>query len=329
MRSRGRLLLTSSSILLAALLLYLSLRGVDFTRVWAVISSARPALLAASCLLASFSYLVRALRWRVLLSAEARLGVQETFWANMAGYLGNNLLPARAGELVRTVLISTRSGLSKTFVLTTAFAERLADAIVLVLVSVLLLAAVPHVPSWLHAASRWAGVFALAGLFVLALLPRAGRHAPSCLARLPVSPPLRHRLAAAAEQLITGVRTFHQARRFTVFLGYTILIWLVDAWSSILAARALHLELSLTAALLLIAALGLVSSLPSTPGYIGIYQFAAVTVLPPFGMSRSDALAYILVAQVFSYLVIGLWGSLGIWRFRAGYGKLDSSVLDR
>jgi uncharacterized membrane protein YbhN (UPF0104 family) len=69
-------------------------------------------------------------------------------------------------------------------------------------------------------------------------------------------------------------------------------------------------------AFLLIASLGLGSALPSTPGYIGIYQFVAVVVLTPFGFSRTDAIAYILVAQALIYVVIGFWGSLGLWRFR-------------
>ena len=53
------------------------------------------------------------------------------------------------------------------------------------------------------------------------------------------------------------------------------------------------------------------SALPSTPGYVGIYQFVAVSVLTPFGFSRADAIAYILVAQALVYVVIALWGSLG------------------
>jgi len=328
MHSRGRFLLTSSSILLAALLLYLALRGVDFARVWTVVSSARPALIAAGCCLGSIAYLMRSLRWRVLLNTEAQLGLPAVFWANMAGYLGNNLLPARAGELVRTVLISARFGLSRTFVLTTAFAERLVDSAVLVLVSLVLLSAVADSPPWLRAASRWAGAFAIAGLLLLAFLPRAGRHASNLVARLPVPRRIHNRLATVADELIRGVQTFHDARRLAAFLAYTTIIWLLDAWGCIVGALALHLDMSLTAALLLIAALALGSSLPSTPGYVGIYQFAAVTVLSPFGWSRSDALAYILVVQAFSYLVIGLWGGLGIWRFRIGYGTLIDSVRD-
>lgn len=53
---------------------------------------------------------------------------------------------------------------------------------------------------------------------------------------------------------------------------------------------------------------------PSTPGYIGVYQFAAVSVLVPFGFSRADALAYILFSQVMNYIVVSSWGLIGLWQ---------------
>jgi glycosyltransferase 2 family protein len=72
----------------------------------------------------------------------------------------------------------------------------------------------------------------------------------------------------------------------------------------------------LPVAFLLVAGLGLGSALPSTPGYVGIYQFVAVSVLAPFGFSRPQAIGYILVAQALQYTVIGLWGGLGFLRYR-------------
>ena len=51
--------------------------------------------------------------------------------------------------------------------------------------------------------------------------------------------------------------------------------------------------------------------------HAGIYQFVAVTLLPPFGFSRSEALAYIIVAQAITYAVVTVWGLLGLWRLGA------------
>jgi uncharacterized membrane protein YbhN (UPF0104 family) len=78
----------------------------------------------------------------------------------------------------------------------------------------------------------------------------------------------------------------------------------------------LGLTFSLPVAFLLLAALGLGSALPSTPGYVGIYQFVAVSVLTPFGHSRNDAIAYILLFQAVSYAVIGLLGVVALSRLR-------------
>ncbi len=65
----------------------------------------------------------------------------------------------------------------------------------------------------------------------------------------------------------------------------------------------------------LLAAWGLSSAVPSTPGYVGVYQFVAVTVLTPFGISKADALAFILISQILGYLIFGFWGILSLWQF--------------
>jgi glycosyltransferase 2 family protein len=102
----------------------------------------------------------------------------------------------------------------------------------------------------------------------------------------------------------------------TRFVLLTAVIWGIDACNAVLVARALGMSLTLPAALLLLTGLGLGSALPSTPGYIGIYQFVAVTVLAPFHFSRADALAYVLVLQALGYVVIAFWGLVGLWEYR-------------
>jgi uncharacterized membrane protein YbhN (UPF0104 family) len=82
------------------------------------------------------------------------------------------------------------------------------------------------------------------------------------------------------------------------------------------ASRAFEIHLTFPVALLLLAGMGLGSALPATPGYVGIYQFAAVTILPPFGIDRDAALAFILVAQALGYAVVLVLGLLGLYRLR-------------
>jgi hypothetical protein len=289
---------------------------VEWSRVWRTIASARPPYLAAAVGFTVFSFFLRALRWRILLNAEAHFSVGTVFWANSAGYLGNNFLPARAGEVIRSLLISSRSTLSKTYVLTTALGERLMDAIALVLWSSLALMGVNPKPQWMAGVSGTMAVIAGAGAVAIMVLPHTGGLLETVLRRMPLPVRLRSILLRLAEQILQGLRAFHSWRRFAGFVGLTVIVWMSDSLCAIAAARALGITLSFRVAVLLLAALGLSSALPSTPGYVGIYQFVAESVLTPFGISRDAALAFILVLQALGYAVVLVFGLTALYKLQ-------------
>jgi uncharacterized protein (TIRG00374 family) len=305
-------------VALAAVLLFLSIRGIDWREAAHIVRGASVPRLLVAAALATLALFLRSLRWRILLNATGKVGVATAFWATSVGYAANNFLPARAGELVRTMLISRHDGLHAGYVLTTALAERVVDAIVLVLVSALILLWLPHPPGWLSHAARpfaWIGITgALAIVLTPFLLEAPGR---ALLHRVPLPDRWRSRLLSAIEQIVTGLRSFHNRERLTRFLSLTAIIWGLDTVGVVITATALGLAIPLAAAVLLITGLSIGSALPSTPGYVGVYQFVSVTVLTPFGLSRTDAIAYILVAQVLMYVVLGVWASVGMAQYRS------------
>jgi uncharacterized protein (TIRG00374 family) len=303
------------SLPLAAVLLYFALRGVDWRRVWQIASAADIALLAFSCAIATFSYFVRAVRWRLLLSAEQKISLPTVFWSNSAGYLANNFLPARTGEILRSAMISARSNLTKTYVLTTALSERFLDAIALVLISSVVLLTIPHKPAWLTAASRPFAAVAFGGALTLVFLPRFKGLIESLVHRFPLPYKLRQRLIEMIGQVLLGLRSLHHPTRLAGFCSLTGLVWFLDAAFSVVLARALALDLTFPVAFLMLTAIGLGSALPSTPGNIGVYQFATVSVLVPFGFTHTDALAYGLISQAANYAVVALWGLIALWRY--------------
>jgi glycosyltransferase 2 family protein len=300
------------AIALAAVLLYKALHGVDWAQVWLTVISARWGLLAGTSLISVFSFILRALRWRVLLNAGTAtpLPAGMVFRANMAGYLGNNILPARAGEVIRSLLVSSQSSLSRAYVLTTAVSERMVDAIVLVLCGSVVLSQVAKL-AWMERVARTVTVAAAAGAVALMVLPHAEGLAQRAVRWLPFPPALKGRLEIMVGQILLAIRAFHNTGRFVKFALFTVGIWASDATGLILSAHALGLEVTIPAAVLLLTAMGLGSALPSTPGYVGIYQFAAVSVLGAFGIARDQALAYSLVTQALGYIVIGILGVPG------------------
>jgi hypothetical protein len=303
---------------LAAFLLWWSLRGVDWKTVWTTIAGARWQFLAAAGLTVCLSFFLRSLRWRILLNAEGNLSVGTVFCATMAGYMGNAFLPARAGELIRTMVVSSRSSLSKTYVLTTALSERLMDVIALVLWASLILLGVNPKPGWMGGVARTMAIAAGLGAVAIAVLPHTGSLSQNVLRRLPLPHTLRGRLIGLAEQVLLGMRAFHHAGRFLGFAALTVVIWMCDAAGTMLGAHALGLAVSFPMAMLLLTGLGLGSALPSTPGYVGIYQFVAVTVLVPLGIPKSSALAFILMVQAYGYLMTLLVGLPCMYVLRSG-----------
>ncbi|MBV9158582.1 MAG: flippase-like domain-containing protein [Acidobacteriaceae bacterium] len=327
-RSRFQLIYWAVAVLIAAPLLYFSLRGIQWAQVRNVLSRAGLALVGLWIVLGTFSLFLRALRWRVLLRAQAPIGVATAFWATVAGYFGNNFLPARAGELVRSVMIRAHSGLSTTFVLTTALSERLCDAITLVMISSVILLVMPTRPGWFDRAARPFAILGLCGALGIIIAPRLEGVWRSVLGRVPLPKTIHDKFLGILEQILIGLRTFHETRRLLVFVVFTLVIWFSDAIGTVIGMHALGLTISLPVAFLLITGLGLGSALPSTPGYVGIYQFVAVSVLTPFGLSRADAIAYTLLAQALQYGGIGILGLLALTRTGA-YGEGSRSLWSR
>jgi uncharacterized protein (TIRG00374 family) len=301
---------------LAVVLLFYSLRGIAWRDVARIVGNANLPGLALTAGIATLTVFLRACRWRILLNAEGAVTVGTVFWATSAGYFGNNFLPARGGELVRCFMISSGAGLDGAYVLATALAERAADAVALVVISAVVLLTLADPPGWLSGAVRPFALLALIGALAIAILPLLGSVGRTAIERAPLPHAWRPRLVEITEHALRGLRAFHDMGRFSGFLALTVVIWCLDALGAVITAGALGLRMPFSAAFLLIASLGLGSALPSTPGYVGIFQFVAVTVLGPFGFSRSDAIAYILVAQALNYVVIGFWGSFGIARYR-------------
>jgi glycosyltransferase 2 family protein len=315
------------AIALAGVLLYLAFRGVDWAAMLHRLAQGQLDILALAFLTFTVSYCIRALRWRLLLSADRRIAPITVFWGIVVGYLGNNFLPARAGELIRSALLARKTGLSVSFVLATALVERVLDVVALVLIGFAAVATLAaDVPAWLVAATRVMAVLAVAGLAVFVAIPRLERPLQRLLTRLLGERELTAKLSTLLTQFLLGMRAFQHRSRGAGFAALTVVIWLGDSLALILVARAFDLTLTLPEALLLIAALGLASAAPSTPGYVGIYQFVAVTVLAPFGFSRDAALAYIIAAQAVIYAVVIVWGALGLWALGFRRGEAASAV---
>ncbi|HEY9075450.1 MAG TPA: lysylphosphatidylglycerol synthase transmembrane domain-containing protein [Anaerolineaceae bacterium] len=302
------------TIILAAALLVLALRGVSWKEMVVTIRSIRTEYLLIMFSITSISIFTRGVRWGILLSAERKIPLLTMFWATSAGYLGNNFLPARAGEVIRSVALGRKANISMSYVLATALTERIMDVLILVLISLLTLPTLGEIPGWLPGATRLMAVLGVGAVAVLIFAPFLAPILHKIVGWLPVKQGLKERLNGLLEQFLRGTQAFLHPARAGGFLLLSVVIWLLDGANAMIAAHSFNLSLSLPQAMLYLAGLGLGSAVPSTPGYLGIYQFVATTILPAFGFTRSQALTYVLTAQAIGVLAITVWGLIGLWR---------------
>lgn len=302
------------ALVLAVVLLYFAFRGVDWADLLRQIRSARPEAVLLGFGAFSVSWFCRSLRWRVLLRAGGPMPVLTAFWGTAVGYLGNMFLPARAGEVMRTAMIARASHLDAGYVLATAATERVLDAAVLVVIGLMALATVAELPPLLVDATRLMALIGAVGLVGLLLAPHFEGLVLKVLNRVPFVGARRAKLLELASRFLLGLRAIQDAGRAARFAGLTAVIWTIDAVAVTVIGGAIDVPMTLPLAFLLIAALGLSSAAPSTPGYVGIYQIVAVAVLGPFGIGQSGALALILLVQAITYCIVLTWGLPALWR---------------
>lgn len=314
-RRRNNILLLLS-LFLAGLFLFLVLRDLDWYIFLNTIKNVEYGHLIIIFIWGTTTYFIRALRLRFLLANEKKLQIKNVFWANMAGYLGNNILPARAGELIRATYLARQNSISVSFAFAVGIVERIMDLIVLVIIGSLALSYTQNASSVFQNAMKVVFLVGLIGLTIIFILPRFKKSVEPILALFSrLNSEYKVKIEDFIIKFLNGLKPLHNFWHIMQFITLTGLIWAMDAFGLLMLSYILEMPLLLHQTFVLLAALGLSSAIPSTPGYVGVYQFVAVTVLVPFGVSKPNALAYILISQVINYLLVGFWGLISLWQF--------------
>ncbi|MGH2466191.1 MAG: lysylphosphatidylglycerol synthase transmembrane domain-containing protein [Candidatus Limnocylindrales bacterium] len=296
---------------LSAVLLGVLAAGIDLGQMRTVLARSDPALLPLALLGLALDLAARTVRWRVLLARPPRPGYGATFRYLAIGYLVNDVLPGRLGELVRAHLLGRREGVGTSRALGSIALERGLDVVVAAALGLLAVLAL-GIGGPLRGGFALLAGGSLAALLVLALAPHrwlrgvidglAGRVTPRPLAAvLPRVVAFLHALldAAAPRAVWPG-------------LALSILAWLATAGVFLVAAYALALHLALPAVLLLAMAANLGTAIPSAPAGIGPFEFAVVWVGAAVGLDPSSALLLGVLSHLLTVVPVCLVGAVGL-----------------
>jgi uncharacterized protein (TIRG00374 family) len=307
---------------LAGVLLWWALRGVDGGEVLRHLRQARLAPLLLAVVIATLTYPIRLIRWRLLLRDVdgGPLPAAPLWHAVAIGFMANNILPFRAGELVRLLAASRLAGARFSAVLSSVAVERIFDGLTVVsLLSLSLLAsdlprdvAVGGV-SVRHAAQGAGvlGLVALAAALGVVAFPLAAERLIRRM--LP-----RGRFAERVIGLIEGIRHGLSVLRSPALLAgtivWSIVLWLVNALAFYVALEAFAIPVGFGGALLMQGILVFGISVQLTPGFLGQFEAAIVAALALFQVPAALASSYAIAFHATTFLPIILLGAWSLAR---------------
>jgi uncharacterized protein (TIRG00374 family) len=307
--------------LVSLLALYLALRNVDFDQVGNALRAADYRLVALALFSVAFNQLARAYRWRVLLGASPpgklqaddrrkRFSLFDLLLSLLSAQLLNTVYPARLGDLSRAYVIGSR-GPGKVFTLGTVVLEKLLDTLAYGAFFLVMLLTLP-LPGWVGGSVSTfalATVLATLAVVVLAYRPQIiltllGR----LFARFPgrISQSVQFHLQDGMESL----RTLRDRSELARALIWTALIWATAVFNNALILQAMHLRLPWMAPFFVLVVLQVGISLPSTPGSLGVFEYACVLALSLFSVGSADALGFGFVLHAVVFLPVIVFGFL-------------------
>ncbi len=310
---------------LVALLILFNL--VDFDEVLLSIQEVDLSILPWTILLFLISMVTRSIAWRTIL--QEKISLWRTFLTINEGYLFNNILPFRLGEVARAFLLNQTEKIPFWEVLSTIMVERIVD---IAFLATVLLGTVPFIAGVGSAeqAAYASAIIVIIGFSVLFWIARNPQKTLGLFEKITSPwPKITEFGREKLESILNGLAALKDFKRFAKVLFFIFLSWAFNiAWYTMLL-QAFVPEAKLLWGIFAVGFISLGVSIPSSPGYVGVFEAAMTYALSLFGIPESTAFAYAVVSHSL-YLVITIAiGSVALGRDGQSLGQVYRGIRNR
>ena len=310
------------------LCLWLAFRKVQLGELLRAVAEGNPLFLVFAVVAQLFAITTRAQRWVVLLKERTRPA--DSFWVQSVGFLFTNVFPFRLGEPTRVLLMAKRCQLPTAQVAASAIGERLLDVASNVL---LLLTVLPwmQVPSFVRQAALSFCVLGLAGISMLLLSVRFKFRCERILLTIcsRLSFLSAENVVGHWRGLVHGFLPLTHRRTVLRAAGWSLVTWaftILVYWSVL---QTFQPDSRLVEAAFMVVALSFAVAVPSSPGFVGVFQLVGQQALTlPFGAKydATGALAITLTAHLTYYIPTTVLGVVGLWRLGGSFMTLGRGL---
>jgi glycosyltransferase 2 family protein len=305
-------------VLISIVFIWLALRGLRLDEFWEAVKQANYIWLLPGITVFFIDVWVRAWRWHYLLGPIKKIPTKTMFPITTIGYMGNNIYPARAGEVLRAVILKRREGVSVSASLATIIVERIFDGVVMlsfVFVNLPELAKLTGASGFVGNIQQVAvigtGVFlgALAVFLIAAMFPQSTSKIGRWFIYHLLPKRLHERIISLMDKFLDGLASLRSPLNVLMVFFTSVIIWLLETGKYWFVMHAFHFRVSFFALMLMNGIVNLATTIPSAPGYIGTFDAPGIAVLTAYGVEQSVAAGYTLVLHVALWLPITLLGA--------------------
>jgi len=301
-------------LIISAVFVWLALRGLKLEEVVDDLRTAAYGWLLPGIAVYFLAVLVRTWRWHYLLRPLKAVPVRDLFPVVVIGYMGNNVYPARAGELLRAYVLKRNEQVSAGASLATIVVERIFDGVVMLLfvfVSLPTAQSQWNVPESLRLIVFGGSLLFLTALIVflfLAARPDAAARVVGGLIDRLLPGRLRSRVHGLLDRFMTGLASLRDLRHVLIVFGASLLIWLLETSMYWLVTHAFAFEVPFFHLMLMNGVVNLATTIPALPGYIGTLDASGIAVLMALGVEPARAASFTLVLHAALWLPVTLLG---------------------
>lgn len=311
--------------------LHIALRGLDLQHFWQTLKQANYWWVIPGVAIYFVAVLVRTWRWHYMLRHIKPIPTMKLFSPVVIGYMGNNVYPVRAGEVLRSYVLRRNEGVSMSASLTTVILERLFDGLVMLLFVFVTLPFAP-LPDFYQDIVVWFSVLfgvALAVFFFVAARPERIRTLYVWVVDRFLPSAVRPRVHALFDHAIIGLQSLRSPREMLLIFLSSTLIWLTETTKYWFVMHAFPFEVSFLVLMLMTAVVNLFTTIPSTPGYVGTFDAPGIAVLTHFSVGHAIATGYTLVLHGALWLPITLLGAIYMLRESIGWRDIEKATHER
>lgn len=322
-------------ILISIVFLILLFYNININQVIASVKSFNLIYFIPAFLIYTLSYIVRTMRWKELLSVSKEIHFLKVWKALYIGYMANNLLPARMGELYRAHIIGTDQNFKRSSALASIFAERVFDGLTLVSLMIILIIFFYNKPYLTQICLITSTIFF--GSFILIIIASRNASLYNHIINFifKITPKFaKAKLQTILTSFIDGLAVIKSVKTLVFIIITSIIIWTLEGLTvyTIISGFTLTtptgepavITPSIVAILIVLSAFS--TMIPSGPAFIGPYQYAYVLALKLVPLSKDASIAIAVTGQVLMMIPVILIGNILLWKSHLSLLKLPNGA---